>query len=148
MNYKKFLIGILVLLLPFGCNNEKRYKDKQGNEFIEIDGKTYIIPAEYKKTGASYKIFLLNKTDEKVNIINRFDLRPGEQKVFDFIDTDSILFGFGTKIYFGNTGLESDDKKGQIAGIGGKYWDKYNVPENVEYGFVIVPVGKGDIPPE
>ena len=50
-------MGILSFL--FGCKNEKKYKDKHGNEIIKKGEDTYIVPAEYKKTGASYKICLL-----------------------------------------------------------------------------------------
>ena len=135
-------MGILSFL--FGCKNEKKYKDKHGNEIIKKGEDTYIVPAEYKKTGASYKIFLRNETDESVNIKGKFTLNPNEDKVFNFIDTDSILFDIGPKIYFGEYGLEVEDKKSELAGIGGEFWKKYKVPDDVEYGFVIVNPGKGD----
>ncbi len=139
-------MGILSIL--FGCKKENRYTDKHGNVIIEKGDETYIIPAEYEKTGASYKIFLRNETNKPVNIIDKFTLKPNEEKIFEFIDTDSILFDIGTKIFFGDTGLEVDDKKGELAGIGGEYWEKYKVPDDVEYGFVIVPPGEGDMPTE
>ena len=139
-------MGILSFL--FGCKNEKRYKDKQGNEFIEKGDETYIIPAEYHKTGASYKIFFRNETDKAVNTKDKFTLGQNEEKILTFLDTDSILFDIGLKIYFGEYGLETDDKKGQLAGIGGEYWKKYKVPDDVEYGFVIVKPGEGDIATE
>ena len=71
-----------------------------------------------------------------------------KEKIFEFVDTDSISFNFGSKIYFGDTGLEVEDKKGELAGIGGEYWENYKVPDDVEYGFVIVPSGEGDMPTE
>ena len=139
-------MGILSFL--FGCKKENRCTDKHGNEIIEKGDETYIIPAEYQKTGASYKIFLRNETDKSVNIKDKFTLDSNEEKIFNFADTDSILFDIGPKIYFGEYGLEIDDAQGQLAGIGGDYWDKYNVPDDVEYGFVIVPPGEGDTPTE
>ena len=36
----------------------------------------------------------------------------------------------------------------ELSGIGGEYWKKYNVPDDVEYGFVIVKPGEGDNPTE
>ena len=105
-----------VLFLLFGCKKEK------GDE-------TFIIPAEYKKTGAPCKIFLRNETDKKVSIKDKFSLKPNEEKIFEFTDTDSMLFDFGAKIFFGETGLEIDDKKGELARIGGEYWEKYIVPD-------------------
>ena len=123
-------------------------QDKHGNVIIEKGDETFIIPAEYEKTGVSYKIFLRNETDKTVSIKDKFTLKPNEEKIFEFIDTDSMLFDFGAKIFFGNTGLEADDKKGELAGIGGEYWEKYKIPDDVEYGFVIVPPGEGDMPTE
>ena len=137
-----FVLGITLFIL--GCKNDKRYFDKQGNEFIEKGDELYIVPTEYQKTGESYKIFCINKTDKKVSLIGRFELNPSESKVFEFNDRDTIIFDFGPKIYFGDYGLEYDDDKSQLAGIGGKYWEIYNVPDEVEYGFVIVEPGKGD----
>lgn len=139
-------MGILSFL--FGCKTENRYKDKHGNEIIEKGDEIYIIPAEYEKTGASYKIFLRNETDKPVNIKDKFTLKPNDEKIFEFVDTDSIIFDIGIKIFFGETGLEVDDEKGELAGIGGEYWEKYKVPDDVEYGFVIVPPDEGDMPTE
>lgn len=139
-------MGILSFL--FGCKKENRYKDKLGNEIIEKGNDTYIIPAEYEKTGTSYKIFLRNETEKTVSIKNKFSLKPNEEKIIEFVDTDSILFDIGPKIYFGDNGLEVEDEKGELAGIGGEYWEKYNVPDDVEYGFEIVKPGEGDIPTE
>lgn len=139
-------MGILSFL--FGCKKENRYTDKYGNVIIEKGDETHIIPVEYEKTGVSYKIFLRNETDKTVSIKDKFTLKPNEEKIFEFVDTDSILFDIGVKIFFGDTGLEVNDKKGELAGIGGEYWEKYKVPDDVEYGFVIVPPDEGDMPAE
>lgn len=148
MKLRTIILTIGILSFSFGCKNENRYKDKHGNEIIQKGDETYIIPTQYKKTAASYKIFLRNETDKSVYIKNKFTLKPDEEKIFDFIDTDSILFDIGVKIYFGDTGLEVEDKKGELAGIGEEYWKKYKVPDDVEYGFVILPSGEGDMPTE
>lgn len=145
MKLKTIILALGILSFLFGCKKENRYKDKHRNEIIEKGDKTYIIPAEYEKTGALYKIFLRNETEKTVNIKDKFSLKPNEEKIFEFIDTDSLLFDIEPKIFFGKNGLEVDDKKAELAGIGGEYWEKYNVPDDVEYGFVIVPQGKGDI---
>ncbi|WP_430425239.1 hypothetical protein [Maribacter litoralis] len=148
--YGSLTVGIsIIVILSFFLIKEKKapkkYKNKHGNEIIEKGHESYMIHAEYLKTGASYKIFLWNNTDKIITIKDKFTLKPNEDKIFLFIDTDSISFDIGPKIYFGEYGLEISDKKSQIAGIGGEYWEKYNVPNDVEYGFVIVPPGEGDI---
>src|SRR5690554_3184967 len=146
MQLKKIILVMGILSFLFCCKKENRYKDKLGNEIIEKGDETYIIPGEYEKTGVSYKIFLRNETDKPVNIKGKFTLKTNEEKIIEFVDTDSLLFEIGPKIYFGETGLEVEDKKGELAGIGGDYWEKYKVPDDVEYGFVIVPLGEGDMP--
>lgn len=135
-------MGILSFL--FGCKEANRHKDKHGNEIIEKGDDTYIIPDEYEKKGTVYKIFLKNETDKSITITDRFSLRPNEDKIIEFVDTDSIILDIGPKIFFGEFGLEVEDKKAELAGIGGEYWEKYNVPDDVEYGFVIVNPGEGD----
>jgi hypothetical protein len=125
--------------------SEKRYKNKHGNVIIEKENKTHIIASQYKKTGISYKFFLRNETNKSVTIKDKFILNTYEDKLFLFEDTDVILFDIGPEIYFGEYGLEVVDQKSQLAGIGGKYWETYNIPDDVEYGFIIVKSGEGDI---
>ncbi|WP_396153311.1 hypothetical protein [Flavobacterium sp.] len=148
MKLKSIILTLGILSFLFGCKNDNRFKDKHGNEIIDKGDETFIIPAEYKKTGALYKIFFRNETDKTVNIKDKFTLKPNEERIIEFVDTDSILFDIGPKIYFGDNGLEVDDKKGELAGIGREYWEKYNVPDDVEYGFVIVNPSEGDIQTE
>ncbi len=143
MKLRTILIAIGILSSLFGCKNERRSTEKQGNEIIEKDVE-YVIPKENQKTGSSYKIFLRNETDQVVEVKDRFKLKPEEERIFEFVDTDSILLDNGSKIYFGDYGLEVNDKNAQLAGIGGEYWEGYIVPEDVEYGFVIVKPGEGD----
>lgn len=145
MKLKTIILTMGILSFLFGCKNEKKYIDKHGNEIIEKGDEIFIVPAEYEKTGASYKIFLRNETGKPVTIKDKFTLKSNEEKIIEFVDTDSIYFDIGPKIYFGENGLEVDDKKGELAGIGGEYWEKYKVPKDVEYGFVIVPEGEGDL---
>ena len=139
-------MGILSFL--FGCKKETKFTDKHGNIIIEKGDDISIIPAEYEKSGTYYKIFLRNETTKSIELIDRLTLNPNEEAIINMADTDSILFNFGPKIYFGEFGLEVEDKKGELAGIGGDYWDIYKVPKDVEYGFVILPEGQGDAPTE
>jgi hypothetical protein len=145
MKLKKILLVMGIVSFLFGCKKENRYIDKNGNTIIEKGDETRIIPAEYEKKGTIYKIFFKNETKKSVTIKDRFTLQPNEEIIIDFSDTDSLVFDIGSEIFFGEYGLEVSDKKGQLAGIGGEYWEKYKVPDDVEYGFVIVPPGKGDM---
>ena len=77
--------------------------------------------------------------------VDKLGLSVDKVLLFLFADTDTILFGFGPKIYFGEYGLEVEDKESELAAIGGENWEKYNLPDDVEYGFVIVKPGEGDM---
>jgi len=135
-------MGIISSL--FGRKNKKKNSDKQLSQIIGKDESTKTIPAEYQKTGASYKVYFRNETERKIEIKEKLSLLPNEQAIIEILDTDSIFFDIDVKVYFGEYGLETEDKKSQLAGIGGEYWEKYNVPNDVEYGFVIVNPGEGD----
>ena len=143
--YGLLFVGIgIFIIVSFLLIKEKIHKDRHRGNHGKGEG-VPSITAEYEKTGTSYKIYLRNETDKIVKIKDKFTLSPNEEKVFTFANRDSILLDIGAKFIFGEYGLEIDDKIGKIAGIGGEYWQKYNIPDNVDYGFVIVQPGEGDI---
>jgi hypothetical protein len=124
---------------------EKRWTDSNGNVFIEKGNEVSIIPAKYNKTGKIYKVFIYNETLEEIGIIENLKIKPNEFKVFNLKDTDTLKLDNGVKFMFGETyGLEIEDKKSQVSGLGGKFLDEYKVPNDAEWAFVIVPKGKGD----
>jgi hypothetical protein len=60
-------------------------------------------------------------------------------------ETDSLILSNGIKFAFGNeNGLEVEDNNSQVSGLGGEFLNNYEVPEGVEWAFVIVPPGEGD----
>lgn len=130
---------------PTQSEKDKRYVDSNGNGFIEKENKVFIIPAKYEKTGKSYKIFLYNGTSNNIGLTKEFTIKPKEFKVFNVSDTDTLKLDNGVKFMFGETyGLEVEDKKSQVSGLGGKYLSDYGVPNEIDFAFVIVPIGEGD----
>lgn len=124
---------------------EEKWTDSNGNVFIEKGNEISIIPAKYNKTGKTYKVFIYNETSDEIGIIENLKINPNEFKVFSIKDTDTLKLNNGVKFMFGETyGLEIEDKKSQVSGLGGKFLDEYKVPDDVEWAFVIVPEGKGD----
>jgi hypothetical protein len=124
---------------------EEKWTDSNGNVFIEKGNEISIIPAKYNKTGKTYKVFIYNETSDEIGIIENLKINPNEFKVFSIKDTDTLKLNNGVKFMFGETyGLEIEDKKSQVSGLGGKFLDKYKVPDDAEWAFVIVPEGKGD----
>ena len=124
---------------------EEKWTDSNGNVFIEKGNEISIIPAKYNKTGKTYKVFIYNETSDGIGIIENLKIKPNEFKVFNLKDTDTLKLDNGVKFMFGETyGLEIEDKKSQVSGLGGKYLDIYKVPDEAEWAFLIVPPGKGD----
>ena len=137
----KFMYGFDPMEKP----KEKKWTDSHGNVFIEKGTEVSIIPAKYNKTGKTYRVFIFNETSDKIGIIENLKINPNEFKVFNLKDTDTLKLDNGVKFMFGETyGLEIEDKKSQVSGLGGKFLDEYKVPDDAEWAFVIVPVGKGD----
>ena len=124
---------------------EERWTDKYGNIFIQKGKDVSIIPAKYEKTGKSYKVFVLNETSNEIKVSEKLKIQPNEFKVFNMVDTDTLELNNGVKFMFGETyGLEIEDKKSQVSGLGGEFLEKYGVPDEAEWAFVIVPEGEGD----
>jgi len=137
----KFMYGFDPMEKP----KEKKLTDSYGNVFIEKGTEVSIIPAKYNKTGKKYKVFLYNETTENIKIIEDLIIKPREFKVFNISDKDTLKLENGVKFMFGETyGLEVEDKKSQVSGLGGKYLTDYGVPNKIDFAFVIVPIGKGD----
>lgn len=137
----KFMYGFE----PIESQKEEKWTDSNGNIFIKKGNEVSIIPAEYIKTGKNYKIFIYNGTSDEIEIIKNQKIKQNEFRVFNLKDTDTLKLDNGVKFMFGESyGLEIEDKKSQVNGLGGKFLDKYKVPDEAEWAFIIVPVGKGD----
>jgi hypothetical protein len=130
---------------PTQSQKVEKYIDSNGNIFTEKGNEVFIVPTAYEKTKKLYKIFLYNETSNNVGITKEFKIKPKEFRVFNLSDTDTLKLDIGVKFMFGKThGLEVEDKKSQVNGLGGKYLTNYGVPNEIDWAFVIVPAGKGD----
>ena len=124
---------------------EEKWTDSNGNIFTEKGNEIFIIPAKYNKTEKKYKVFIYNETSDEIGIIENLKIKPNEFRVFNLKDFDTLKLDNGVKFMFGETyGLEIEDKQSQVSGLGGKFLNEYKVPEEAEWAFVIVPIGKGD----
>ena len=124
---------------------EGRWTDSNGNDFVEKGNEIFINPTKYYKSGKIYKVFICNETSNQIGVVKGLKIKPSEFKVFSLKDTDTLTLDNGVRFMFGETyGLEIEDKNSQVSGLGGKYLDIYNVPDDAEWAFVIVPIGDGD----
>ena len=148
----KYLQFLLVLLTLSACRQPatelpkvEQWTDEHGNVFIQSGDEVSIIPAKYDKTGRTYKVFVFNETPNEIAVSERLKIRPNEFKVFNLVDTDTLALDNGVKFMFGDTyGLEVEDKKSQVSGLGGEFLVKYGVPDEAEWAFIIVPECEGD----
>jgi len=116
---------------------EDQWTDSNGNVFIEKGNEISIIPAKYNKSGKAYKMFIYNETSDEIGIIETLKIKPNEFRVFNLKDTDTLKLDNGVKFMFGETyGLEVEDKKSQVSGLGGKYLDIYKVPDEAEWALL------------
>lgn len=119
--------------------------DSNGNVFFQKGNEVSIIPAKYNKTGKTYRVFIFNETSNEIGIIQNLKINPNKSKVFNLKDSDTLKLDNGVKFMFGETyGLEIEDNKSQVGGLGGVFLNEYKVPEDAQWAFVIVPEGKGD----
>ena len=160
----KYIVIFIVLLVLTACvqqgtkkktskidNSEateskevEQWTDEHGNVFTEKDGKTFINPAKYTKKGRVYKVFFYNKTSNVVHFTNNLKIQPNEFQIINLKDVDTLELDNGVTFMFGDYGLEIDDTQSQVSGLGGSFLDKYKVPDDAEWAFVIVPPGEGD----
>ncbi|WGH76266.1 DUF4844 domain-containing protein [Tenacibaculum tangerinum] len=130
---------------PIEIAKESKWTDEHGNVFIQKGNEVSIIPAKYEKTEKTYKVFIFNETLNEIQVSERIKIQPNKFKVFNMVDTDTLELNNGVKFMFGETyGLEIEDKKSQVSGLGGEFLVKYGVPDEAEWAFVIVPEGEED----
>ncbi|MEP0264629.1 hypothetical protein [Dokdonia sp.] len=124
---------------------EEKWTDSNGNIFFQKGNEVSIIPAKYDKTEKTYRVFIFNETSNEIGSFKNLKINPNEFKVFTLKGTDTLKLDNGVKFMFGETyGLEIEDKKSQVSGLGGKFLEEYKVPDDAEWAFVIVPEGQGD----
>ena len=130
---------------PTEMTSEERWTDEHGNIFIQKRDEISIFPANYNNTGKTYSIFIFNETATEISVSEKIKIQPNEFKIIDLVDTDTLELSNGIKFMFGETyGLEVEDKKSQVSGLGEEFLAKYGAPEKVKWAFVIVPEGEGD----
>ena len=138
-------INLVVSEQKIKSQKEEKWTDSIGNVFIEKGNEISIIPAKYNKTGKTYKLFIYNETFSEIGISENIKIGSNEFRVVNLKDTDTLKLDNGVKFYFGeHYAIEVEDRNSQVSGLGGEFLEKYGVPDEAEWAFVIVPVGKGD----
>lgn len=126
-------------------------KDTQNNKVYinpNYSGKT-LEPETHNATGKFYSIFIYNETANPIRGNEKVTIKSNESYVFRIPDTMGIALDNGIQFFFGETeGLEVIDNKIQVAGLGGEWLEKLNVPKTADWAFSILNPGEGDPIPE
>ena len=93
----------------------------------------------------AFKIFVFNDSKENLIINRNSKLEDNQQCVFKLSKDESLIFSNGIIINIDvNNNLETKDSKNQIIGLGEDYYTKYNVPNSVDWAFIISKPNNGD----
>lgn len=158
MYKRKYLVYILTFVSIFflQCKSQKEnmLNDNQAsqNNKVYIDpnySRKTMKPETYNATGKVYSIFIYNETANPIRGNEKVTIRSNESYVFKISDTMGIALDNGIQFFFGETeGLEVIDNKTQVAGLGGEWLEKLNVPKTADWAFSILNPGEGDPIPE
>jgi len=161
------IIGLLTLLLMYGGRRVHHHHSKStdiSEIYPLIVGVSLILPyliilklrprqkligniIKNKKTRMKneFEIFVFNDSRETVIINRNSELVDNQWYVFKMKKNESLIFSNG--IIFNideNDNLEIEDFRNQIIGLGEEYFKKYDVPNYVNWAFIISKPNKGD----
>ena len=158
MKNRKNLIYTIAFVSVFFFQCKSQTENKSIESEYTQNNKVYINPnysretiepETYKATGKVYDIFIFNETADLISANEKVTIKPNESYVFKIPDTMGIALDNGIQFFFGETeGLEVIDNKIQVAGLGGEWLEKLNVPKSTDWAFSIVNPGAGDPIPE
>ena len=154
----RLLICVATFTILFLCQCKSKsekvegaFNNKQSNK-VYIDpnySEQNIDPATYTETGKVYTIFIHNETANSITANEKVTIKPNESYLFKMPDTMGIALNNGIQFFIGETvGLEVIDNNIQVAGLGGEWLDKLNVPDSADWAFSILNPGEGDPIPE
>ena len=93
-----------------------------------------------------FEIFILNKSKKTVMINHNSEIEDNQWSVFKIKKNESLFFNNGIIFKLDkNNDLEIEDSKNQIIGLGEEDLKKYNVPNYVNWAFIIAKPNEGDI---
>jgi len=146
--YPSIIGGILILpyIIYLFSSKSKQKKVLKNNP---IDFNTFEINefdySERKRKKKIFEIYVLNKTAETLIVNRKSLLKPNTWHIFKLNKHKSLYFSNGIEFHITKKlDLETYDNRNQVIGLGGKYLKKYNVPNYVDWAFIISGLNKGD----
>ena len=161
------IIGFLILWLKYGGRSVYRSNSKDISTIYPlVIGVSLILPyffyvLIYKRKPKliekitknnktrnenEFEIFIVNESEETLIINHNSELEDNQWYVFKIKKNESLIFNNGIIFKLDkNNDLEIEDFKNQIIGLGEEDLKKYNVPNYVNWAFIIAKPNKGDI---
>ena len=140
------VIMILPFLIYFFSSKPKKKKVLKSNP-IDLDkaGLTTMEYFEKKSKENIFEIYVKNETSDTL-IVNRNSLlEPYSWYVFTTDKYKPICFSNGIEFHIDKElNLEKVDFRNQIIGLGDDYFQKNNVPEYVNWAFIVAEPNQGD----
>jgi len=145
------VIAVLGLILPFiiyfFSSKQKQKKVLKSNP-IDLNkiGLTTMDYFKKKSKENIFKIYVKNETSDTL-IVNRKSLfESNSWYIFTTDKYKPIYFSNGIEFHIDKElNLEIIDFRNQIIGLGDEYFKKHDVPEYVNWAFIIAEPNKGDI---
>ena len=101
--------------------------------------------SKQKETEWYYTIYLRNETHKNIRIKDNLTIEPNQSVVLNLDDTNDLSLDNGVVFRLSeNEDLETIDPKNQVSGIGEEYDEKYGIPKDVTWAFVILNENEGD----
>ncbi|WP_435623914.1 hypothetical protein [Flagellimonas sp.] len=92
------------------------------------------------------EIYVKNETSDKLIVNRKSLLEPNRWHIFKMDKHKSIYFSNGIALHVDEElNLEIDDFRNQIIELKDDYFEKYNVPEYVNWAFAIAKPNMGDV---
>ena len=140
------VIMILPFLIYFFSSKPKKKKVLKSNP-IDLDkaGLTTMEYFEKKSKENIFEIYVKNETSDTL-IINRNSLLdPNSWYIFTTDKHKPVYFSNGIEFHIDNElNLKIIDYRNQIIGLGDDYFKKHDVPEYVNWAFIIAEPNQGD----
>ncbi|WP_406683414.1 hypothetical protein N1F78_12095 [Seonamhaeicola sp. MEBiC1930] len=140
------VIMILPFLIYFFSSKTKQKKVLKNNPIdLNIIGLSTVEYFEKKSNENIFEIYVKNETSDTL-IVNRNSLLvPNSWHIFTTNKYKPIYFSNGIELHIDKElNLEIVDFRNQIIGLGDDYFQKNDVPEYVNWAFIIAEPDKGD----
>ncbi len=143
------IIGVLMILPYFiyFISSKSKHKEilKSNPKDLNKMGLTTLEYFDKKLKNNLFEIYVKNETNDTLIVNRKSLLESNSWHIFQTDKYKPIHFSNGIEFHIDKElNLEIIDYRNQIIGLGDDYFKKYNVPEYVNWAFIIAKPNEGD----